>query len=186
MVKLWQCDPYKVQPFLEQALHLANEAMREVRRSVSTLRADVREQPPLKESIEALVDDFRQGTGISVNTNISIQASVPQQLVKTLYRVVQEALTNISKHADATNVEISISTTLENVRLVIKDNGRGFQANMQTQNKFGLQGMRERITALDGVLHLQTKPGAGCIILVELPLQNHDEAKVKLNTLSNS
>lgn len=178
-IKLWQCDPGKVQPFLEQALRLATEAMREVRRSVSTLRADVREEPPLEEAIESLVDDFYQGTGISTEIEIDVQTSVPPQLVKTLYRIVQEALTNISKHARATNVKIDISTTSENVRLAIEDNGRGFKPDPETMTGFGLRGMQERVMAVGGVLHLKTELGAGCQIAVELPLHLSHEGSRK-------
>lgn len=169
-MKLWQCDPGKVRPFLEQALRLANEAIREVRRSVSTLRADAREEPPLEEAIASLVDDFRQGTGISTDVEIDVQTNVPPQLVKTLYRIVQEALTNISKYAQATTVKIKINTTSENVRLAIEDNGRGFNPDPEKMTGFGIRGMRERVMALEGVLHLKTEIGAGCQIFVELPL----------------
>jgi signal transduction histidine kinase len=178
-MKLWQCDPGKVRPFLEQALRLAAEAMREVRRSVSTLRADVREEPPLEEAIELLVDDFHQGTGILVNTHINVRTYVPPQLVKTLYRIIQEALTNISKHAHATTVKIDISTTSDNVRLAIEDNGRGFKPDPETMTGFGLRGMRERVMAVEGVLHLKTELGAGCQIAVELPLHLSKERSRK-------
>jgi signal transduction histidine kinase len=177
-MKLWQRDPHKVQPFLEQALRLATEAMREVRRSVSTLRTDSWEDPPLDDAIASLVTDFRQGTGISVDTQLNIQASMSPQVGKTLYRVLQEALTNISKHAQATHVAIAVSTISTDVRLTIADNGRGFRPDGKTQNKFGLQGMRERVAAIGGILHLETEPGAGCRITIELPLRYHSELRI--------
>jgi signal transduction histidine kinase len=177
-VKLGQRDPHKVQPFIEQALRLATEAMLEVRRSVSTLRADVPEEPSLEEAIKSLVDDFRQGTGVSTDVILDVRSSIPPQLMKTLYRVVQEALTNISKHAHATNVKIDVSTTSEDVRLMIEDNGRGFQPDVKTRNKFGLRGMHERVVAIGGILHLQSELGAGCQIVVKIPLCNHAEQKV--------
>ncbi|MDV2997829.1 MAG: hypothetical protein N4J56_007534 [Chroococcidiopsis sp. SAG 2025] len=174
-IKLWQRAPGKVRPFLEQALRLTNAAIREVRRSVSTLRADVREEPPLEEAIESLVDDFRQGTGVSTEIEIDVQICVPPKQVKTLYRVVQEALTNISKYAQATAVKIDISTISDNVRLAIEDNGRGFKPEPKTMTGFGIRGMRERVMAVEGVLHLNTEPGAGCQIVVELPLDRSKE-----------
>lgn len=177
-VKLWQRDPHKIQPFLEQALRLATEAMREVRRSVSTLRADAHEEPPLEEAIKTLVDDFRQGSGLFTQTQLNVQAAIPPRVAKTLYRITQEALTNISKHAHATNVQVSISATLDLVRLVVEDNGRGFQPTAKTHDSFGLQGMRERVAAVGGVLHLQTEPGAGCRIVVQIPLPHPAEQKL--------
>ena len=177
-VKLWRHDPHKIQPFLEQAQRLAATAMQEVRRSVSTLRADVREEPPLEEAIESLVHDFRQGTGIVTHSHIDIHTCVPSQARKAIYRIVQEALTNISKYAQATRVDIEVSATLEGICLSIEDNGRGFDPNSQKPGGFGLQGMRERVAALEGVIHLQTQPGAGCQITVLLPLHHCAEPKI--------
>lgn len=169
--KLWQHNPAKAEQFLVQAQQLAATAMKEVRQSVSTLRADAREEQPLEEAITSLVEDFRQGTGVSTSTRINISTSVPSQVVKTLYRIVQEALTNIYKHAQATQVGIQVSTTPDSVHLCIEDNGKGFRLDRQAITGFGLQGMQERVTALNGYFHLETKPESGCRITVELPLR---------------
>lgn len=177
-VKLWQHDPQKVKPFLEQAQRLAAAAMQEVRRSVSTLRTDKREEPPLEEAIESLTNDFRQGTGIAMHSHIDIRVCVPLQVRKAIYRIVQEALTNISKYAEATQVNVAVSATSEGVRLTIEDNGQGFDPNSQKPSGFGLQGMCERVAALGGELHLQTDPGAGCRITVLLPLCSPSEGYV--------
>ncbi len=170
-LKLWQRDPNQAKLFLQQAQQLATKAMQEVRRSVSTLRADAWEAPPLEEAIALLVDDFSQGTGIPVAAQVNVKTHVPSKLVKTLYRVVQEALTNISKYAHATTVKIVVSATSETIRLSIEDNGRGFQPDWENLTSFGLRGMRERVMSLEGVLWLQSEPGAGCRITAELPLQ---------------
>ncbi|MGH2412906.1 MAG: sensor histidine kinase, partial [Microcystaceae cyanobacterium] len=175
-VKLWQRDPNQARPFLEQAQRLATVAMQEVRRSVTTLREDAREETPLSEALESLVDDFRQGSGVSVSTCIDVRTPVPPQLVKILYRVVQEALTNISKHAQATSVEIQVRSTPDRLHLIIKDNGRGFKPDAQNTRGFGLQGMHERVTAAGGVLYLETDIGVGCRIRVELPLPENPDS----------
>lgn len=173
-VKLWPRDPDQARPFLEQAQRLAATAMQEVRRSVSTLRADAREEPPLEEAIESLVNDFRQGTGVSTSTCMNVSIPVPSQTVTVLYRIVQEALTNIYKYAQATEVTVEVETTPEQVRLVIIDNGQGFNPE-QKMSGFGLQGMQERVAALSGDFHLHTAPGAGCQIWIELPLSQQAE-----------
>jgi signal transduction histidine kinase len=97
-------------------------------------------------------------------------------LALTLYRIVQEALTNISKYAQATQVQIHLVTTGDSLQegsdricLTLEDNGQGFNCHQETTG-FGLQGMQERVAALDGEFHLTTAPGAGCQIKVELPL----------------
>ncbi|HEY9658022.1 MAG TPA: sensor histidine kinase, partial [Allocoleopsis sp.] len=125
-IKLWQRDTHQAQGFLEQAHRLAATAMQEVRRSVSTLRADVREEPPLDELIAALVNDFRQGTGISVVTRLNLPPSTRLEVDKALYRILQEALTNISKYAQATEVDVRIQTEGDRIQLMIADNGKGF------------------------------------------------------------
>lgn len=172
-VKLWQRDPSKAHSFLQQAQQLAATAMQEVRRSVRALREDA-EEPPLEEAIAHLVKDFQQGTGIAISTSIKGQTIICPRMRKTLHRTVQEALTNIRKHAQATQVNIQLSTTANDVNLVIEDNGQGFDANQQSDG-FGLQGMRERVAAVSGTLQLETEPGSGCRIIVKLPLQHHPE-----------
>lgn len=181
-VKLWQRSPEQAQPFLEQAQRLAAAAMQEVRRSVRALREDTREQPPLPDAIASLVDDFQQGTGVTVSTQINLCHCVPPSQIKILYRTVQEALTNISKHAQATQVEIRVNTTPNRVTLVVEDNGRGFNPNPVESSGFGLQGMRERVATAGGMLQLETEPGAGCRITVELSLDhNLDQQRESLS-----
>ncbi len=169
-VKLWQRDPGQAQSFLTQAQRLGEIAIKEVRQSVSALRADARADKPLEEEIASLVEDFRQGTGILVSTKIDLGADLPPQVVTTIYRIVQEALTNICKYAQATAVQIQLSATQNNVYLSVEDNGRGFSLN-QKETGFGLQGMRERVAVLGGNFLMQTAPGAGCRIILQLPLR---------------
>jgi signal transduction histidine kinase len=169
-MKLWPRDPSAAKPFVEQAQCLAVTAMREVRRSVSTLRTDARKELPLQEAIESLVNDFRQGTGVSTSTRVNVQLPIPPQVVTVFYRVVQEALTNICKHAQATEVTVEVETMPEQIHLVITDNGQGFNPE-QTNGGFGLCGMQERVAALSGSFYLHTAPGTGCQIRIEIPLQ---------------
>ena len=148
-VKLWQQDPNRAQSFLQQAQQLAATAMQEVRRSVRALREDAPENPPLEEAIARLAEDFHQGSGISIATQIDVSVPIPSRITKVLHRVVQEALTNINKHAKATQVKIQISTSSSNTCLVVQDNGRGFDPE-QNKTGFGLQGMQERVAAVGG------------------------------------
>ena len=112
--KLWQRDPNKAHTFLQQAQQLAATAMQEVRRSVRALREDS-EEPPLEEAIAHLMNDFPQGTGIAIATSIKGQTIICPRTSKALHRIVQEALTNIRKYAQATQVNIRLSTTATDV-----------------------------------------------------------------------
>lgn len=170
-LKLWQRNPEEAHAFLEQAQQLGTVAMQEVRQSVSTLRADERPVPPLQETIATLLQEFRQSTGIPIHSTIHLTATLSPEVSRTLYRLTQEALTNICKHAEATEVRLDLKTELNQVYLAIGDNGRGFSYPLITPG-YGLQGMKERVTAMNGDFHLQTNPGQGCQITIALPLNN--------------
>jgi signal transduction histidine kinase len=169
-LKLWHRDPIEAKPFLEQAQQLGKVAMQEVRQSVHALRADVVAEEPLEQAIAHLVKEFEQSTGIRVSTQMHLQTVLPAQMAKTIYRVVQEALTNICKHAEATTVQLNLQQTVDRLYLSIQDNGCGFQPQVKSGG-FGLHGMQERIMAFHGSFRIEAEPGAGCCILVELPLQ---------------
>jgi two-component system, sensor histidine kinase and response regulator len=169
-------DPIQAQSFLVQAQRLGKTAMQEVRESVRTLRADGQIEKPLAETIAALAEEFRQVTGITPTIEACLTQTVASSVSKALYRIVQEALTNISKYAQATQVQIHLVTADNDladgshfINLTIADNGQGFNCQ-QSAAGFGLQGMQERVAALDGEFHLTTSPGAGCQIRVKLPL----------------
>jgi signal transduction histidine kinase len=155
--------------FLTQAQQLSVTAMREVRQSVSVLREDEEIKQPLKDAIASLAEEFRQVSGITPTTHIHLTETVPLSVSKTLYRIVQEALTNVSKYAEADRVQIQLVTTADRVCLLFKDNGKGFTSALKT-NGFGLKGMQERVAAVNGNFHLTTELGAGCQIKVEIPL----------------
>lgn len=168
-VKLWSVDVDKVHPFLSQAQQLGTTAMKEVRRSVSTLRQDADDDLPLAAKLDALVENVQAGSDFAIHTSYDCCVSLPPQIVKTVYRLVQEALTNISKHAQATEVQIQLHTTRDQIYLTVTDNGRGFNLN-KSRAGFGLQGMEERIAVAKGRFQIDSEPGAGCRIMVEIPL----------------
>jgi signal transduction histidine kinase len=170
-LKLWQRNPEEAHAFLEQAQQLGKMAMQEVRQSVSTLRADEQPEPPLQEAITNLLQEFQQSTGVSIHSSIHLTTSLPPEVNRTLYRLTQEALTNICKHAEATEVRLDLKTELNQIYLTIADNGRGFSYH-QVNCGYGLQGMQERVAALNGDFHLQTMPGQGCQIIIILPLKD--------------
>ncbi len=173
---LLQQQPERAEPFLQQARRLGVTAMQEVRKSVQALRQENRDEQSLTEMIAAVVDDFRQGTGIETQMVIRGQtagrdnASVSTAIVNALYRIVQEALTNISKYAQATTVKVEIETTSEIVQMSVVDNGCGFDLGSSIGTGFGLQGMQERIAALGGTFTLETEPGKGCRLGMKIPL----------------
>ncbi|KAB8320505.1 sensor histidine kinase [Tolypothrix campylonemoides VB511288] len=169
-LKLWRLDPEAAKSFLTQAQRLGANAIKEVRQSVCLLRATENADKPLEQLIESLVEDFQQVTGLSISTCINLSTALPQEVSTTVYRIVQEALNNICKHAAATAVKIQIKTIPSAVQLIVADNGKGFRRNALPKG-FGLKGMAERVAALSGQFHIESEPGKGCQVKVELPIQ---------------
>lgn len=169
-IKLCKPDPTQAQQFLTEAHRLVTIATQEVRHSVRNLRSDAPETQSLETLIESLVNNFQQTTGILPSVEINLPVALPSEFVTSLYRIVQEALNNTLKYAQATIVQIQISTTSSSVQLMIQDNGRGFALN-QVSAGYGLQGMQERVAFLKGQLHLDSAPGEGCCITAEIPIQ---------------
>jgi signal transduction histidine kinase len=184
--KLWDIAPTEAKSFLNQAHQLGDTAIEEVRKSVRALRVDAGMEESLEIELASLIEDFRQGTGISVSSQIKLETILPPYVIKTLYRLVQEALTNICKHAQASKIRIQLLSSAENVCLTIEDNGRGFKLDASNSDRgFGLQGMKERVASLDGEFDLITAPGIGCLIKVNLPLQALPIERPKIDSQKN-
>jgi signal transduction histidine kinase len=162
-------DAEKTASFLQEAKQLGSRALQEVRRSISTLRANPLQGQTLETAIAKAVDEFRQTSGILPDFRIQLSQPIPTEISTALYRITQESLTNIYKHSAATQVSIDLRETPEAIQLQIKDNGQGFNPERNTTG-FGLQGMRERTTALGGQFFLASQPGKGCRITVSIPL----------------
>ena len=171
-IQLCQPESYQAQEFLNEAHRLVQVASQEVRQSVKALRNDELETQSLETLIESLVNDFEQNTGILPEVEIDLSTAIPSQLITPTYRIIQESLNNICKYAVATAVNISIyyiSQTSEKLYLKIEDNGRGFDPE-KVCGGYGLQGIQERVNFLQGNFQLESQPGHGCCITVEIPI----------------
>jgi two-component system, sensor histidine kinase and response regulator len=165
---LWQDAPDRAYTFLVEAKQLGSEALQAVRESVSDMRSDPLQGRLLEGAIATLVQEFQHTTGILPECHIDLSQPLSNQVNTVVYRIVQEGLTNIYKHANATAVQIQIQTTSEGLLLVLQDNGGGFQVN-RNRTGFGLQGMRERTNALGAQLEITSAPGDGCRITARFP-----------------
>ena len=159
---------------LQKARKLGKEALQNVRNSVATLRKHPLQGKSLTDALIDLIQEFERTTGTKVKSEIYLKSSLPDEISTALYRVVQEALTNVSKHGYAEQVRLDLRERLTNISLLLEDNGQGFDPNENTTG-FGLQGMRERVEAFGGIFHLDSQTGQGCKIQVEIPLSvQHD------------
>ncbi len=94
---------------------------------------------------------------------------LPRNVSLPIYRVVQEALTNIAKHSQSTEVSIYLQTTSRQLNVLIQDNGVGYDPD-QNISGFGIQGMQERVLALGGLFSIASQLGLGCKVMVQVPL----------------
>ncbi|MCA1991167.1 MAG: sensor histidine kinase [Coleofasciculus sp. S288] len=169
-VKLSSSDPNKAKQFLARAKQLGSQALQEVRQSVAALRSDPLQGQSVEQAIASLVEEFRCTTGVTPAFSTHLSHLLSVELSTAIYRIVQEALTNICKYADATEINIQLGISAAKLYLQIQDNGKGFDLERNTTG-FGLQGMRERTLALGGRFEIDSAPGAGCQIKATFPLQ---------------
>jgi signal transduction histidine kinase len=145
-------------------------ALQDVRRLAVELRPAVLDDFGLVPALERLTDAFAEQTGIRVDFRSALGETRPTSEVETaLYRVVQESLTNIVKHAAARSVSVSLARRESGVAAVIEDDGTGFDPRAVREDGVGLLGMRERLALLDGRLEIESRPGAGTTIVAEVP-----------------
>ncbi|MDY6902052.1 MAG: sensor histidine kinase [Cyanobacteriota bacterium] len=165
----------KAKSFLLQGKNMGTNALKEVRFSVSTLRSDPLKGKSLEIAVEDLLKEFQLRLEINIEYKFDLKLSqiLPTEIKLAVYRIIQEALTNISKHSDADSVIIEIKTIDNSLYLNVQDNGVGFNPKQNTTG-FGLQSMRDRANALGGKFYLNSKPGEGCSIMMFLPLSGLD------------
>jgi signal transduction histidine kinase len=167
-IAFWQQEPTKAYSFLKEAKTLVTTALREIRYSVAAMRVDPLQDKDLATAINLLCQEFSQRSSIVPQCRVSLTYPLSNEVKTTLYRIVQEALTNISKHSEATEVMLELQAFPEHLFLLIKDNGKGFDPQQNTTG-FGLQGMRERVTALAGYLQMSSDIDHGCRITINIP-----------------
>jgi len=146
--------------------------LRDVRRLAVELRPKVLDDFGLVPALERLTESFAEQTEIDVHFETGLgNERLSPEVETALYRIVQESLTNVVKHAHARFVSIVLARKPDAVALVIEDDGRGFDPADTREGGFGLEGMRERVGLLEGKLQVESRDGAGTTIVAEVPLQ---------------
>jgi two-component system, NarL family, sensor kinase len=157
---------------LRRALSLTRSNLEEARRSVLDLRASPLEGRPLSEALKALVERWEAETGIAARYGaVNGSRPLPPSVEAALYRICQEALTNVARHAGAERATVRLVATPDRVRLAVEDDGRGFDAAGVPEDRHGIVGMRERAEVLGGTLEVSSGPGEGTRIEVTVPLE---------------
>ncbi|MDY6784489.1 MAG: sensor histidine kinase [Cyanobacteriota bacterium] len=162
-------DASRAEDRLQKARQLGKEALENVRHSVATLRNNPLQGRSLAVALEELMEEFKRTTGIEIKSRISVRSVPSLEVITALYRTTQEALTNIAKHARATQASLSLEEREGKLYLQVVDNGCGFDPQENTTG-FGLRGMQERVEMFGGRWRAISQPDRGCTIVVELPL----------------
>jgi len=166
-----------LQARLQQALDLTRLNLEEARRSVLDLRLAHLEGRTLVEALDHLAREYASHQDFHVEYEAeSASHPLPARVEAGLYRITQEALENAARHARARHVAIRLSTSPAEVRLVVQDDGQGFDPAHVPAGRFGLIGLNERARFLGGRLKLESAPSAGTRLEVTVPLATHRRA----------
>jgi two-component system, NarL family, sensor histidine kinase DevS len=147
--------------------------LQDVRRLAVELRPRLLDDFGLVPALERLLETFGEQTGIAVEFESGAIGAerLPAEVETALYRIVQESLTNIVKHARASRVSVVLARKPDSVAVVIEDDGAGFDAEHVREDGFGLAGMRERMALLEGRLEIESSTGSGTTLVGEVPLR---------------
>lgn len=163
----------RAQRSVQQALELARANLDEARRSVMDLRAAPLEGRSLPQALGELVQQYSDREHISASLEVSGETRpISARMEMALYRTAQEALSNVARHAHAENVLLELNYGLDDIQLVIRDNGSGFDPAAISAGRFGLIGLNERAHLLNGMLEIWSAPGEGTRIVMTLPLEH--------------
>lgn len=164
--------PAQMQHLAEEAGHiseLVSDGIQTVRQIVHKLRPSPLEDVGLAAAIEDYVKKFRQHTGIECMLALPGQVLAPDQgQAATLFRILQESLSNVAKHAQASRVDIILTKRGKSLLLVVEDNGIGFELGRK-EKSFGLLGIRERALMAGGRARISSEPGEGSRISISIP-----------------
>ena len=158
---------------LAEARETARHTIEELRRIVAALGPSVLERLGLKAALRQLAGRFRKMHSARMRCQIGdLPGQLPRRSGEVIYRVAQESLQNIAKHSQATFVNLSLRAADRTFRLRVSDNGAGFdmEAAKAKAMSFGMAGMRERAALLGGTLAVDSRPGKGATVVLQLPL----------------
>ena len=149
---------------------LVVSTLQDVRRLAVELRPSALDDLGLVPAIDRLAQSYG-GSGLTVDVEAQIgDARLPEPVETTLYRIVQEAVTNVAKHAEARHLSITLTRKNGSVVAIIEDDGKGFDPQAAESDGLGLLGMRERLSLVGGTLRVEAAAGTGTTIAAEVPL----------------
>jgi two-component system NarL family sensor kinase len=190
--QLFEIKPVKAQEKINRALELTRANLEEARRSVLDLHASALQELTLTEALQRrtqqFIDEHREQQVTGAFDGESMFGRLSSRMELSLYRIFEEALDNVARHANATHVDVSIARSGNDVVLAITDNGEGFDVEQalsarRTPGTFGLVAIRERVRLLHGTMEVHSAEGQGTTIIVTVPYEaQHGGPKTPKNS----
>ncbi|UCC61816.1 MAG: sensor histidine kinase [Anaerolineae bacterium] len=171
-------NPARAQAVVQQAMERARTTLHEARRAIQALRPAELEQGNLIDALGQVIDQFAAQAGVRMTFDVNAgPLVVPPDVAQDVLRIVQESLTNVGRHAQASHVRVRLARQGEGLQIVIEDDGLGFDpAEASTQpGCFGLAGMQERAQRLGGELRVESERGQGTRVV--LAVEGGEERK---------
>lgn len=164
---LWERKPDSIQPNLAELQQLTHDALSEMRALLVELRPSPLAHGDLGELLRNLVNTVARRCALDISLTVDICTNLRVDDQIALYRIAQEALNNIAKHADASQAAVSVAVWDDGLCLTVEDDGRGFDPNSVPCNHFGLEVMHERAAGIGAALVLDSAPGRGTRLRVQ-------------------
>ena len=161
----------------QSILKLLDEAIQSVRRIATELRPGILDDLGLVAAVEWAAEDFQARTGTNCEVSLpGVDIALDPERATALFRILQETLTNVARHANATRVDVRLAQQNENLILEIRDNGQGIgEEHLSESRSLGILGMRERALLLGGELTISGTPGKGTTVRVQIPLPDRKQ-----------
>lgn len=163
-------DPVAARQAIQQAKTLTIQAQSELTGIILELRPAALHEKSLAEAIRTYLRQWSQQSGVQSSFSSEVLTSLPVNEELALFRVAQEALANVARHSQASQVDVRLNGG-KTIELSIVDNGRGFDPSLVSSRGFGLKSMSDRLTALGGSLEISSRPGEGSRVTARLPVR---------------
>jgi PAS domain S-box-containing protein len=169
-----------VQHKLNEMVSLLNEAVESTKKISYGLRPSILDDLGLQAAIEWLLTDFNKSTGVEYKvTFVPHEILIDKKVSLTVFRIIQEALTNVARHSGAKEVSLKLSLIKNSLKLMVTDNGSGInEEQINSPKSFGLRGMKERVLSCGGNFEIAGRKGKGTEILVTMPVKSNDSLSI--------
>ncbi|MBI5823557.1 MAG: GAF domain-containing protein [Chloroflexi bacterium] len=168
---IFKTRPDEVFPHLSEAETLVYEVIQELTFLIQEIYPIALQEKGLPTTLREYVFEWENRNDAVISLTVQNERALPLEMEQAVYRFIQEALANISRHSKAGQVEVSLVYNPESLQVIIADNGRGFDMNQKAKG-MGFRSMRERISSIRGTVQIQSAPGQGTRLIAQLPIKS--------------